>query len=69
MTHGRVRDPRPGAAFLTLGKIDVTTELSASFTGDRRVLDDIRLLAENGYGEDNFSNNLPLPERLAYLRK
>ena len=54
---------------MTLGKIDVTTELSASFTGDRRVLDDIRLLAENGYGEDNFSNNLPLPERLAYLRK
>jgi hypothetical protein len=54
---------------LTLGKIDVTTELSAAFAGDRRVLEDIRLLAENGYGEDDFGNNLPLPVRLEYLRK
>jgi hypothetical protein len=54
---------------LTVGKIDVTTELSAEFAGDRRVLEDIRLLAENGYGEDDFGNNLPLPTRLEYLRK
>jgi phosphotransferase system HPr-like phosphotransfer protein len=54
---------------LTLGKIDVNSELSVSFAGDRRVLEDIRLLAEKGYGEDDFGNNLPLPERLAYLRK
>ena len=54
---------------LTLGKIDVIVELSVSFAGDLRVLEDIRLLAENGYGEDDFGNNLPLPERLAYLRK
>ena len=54
---------------LTLGKIDVTVELNVSFAGDRRVLEDIRLLAEHGYGEDDFGNNLPLPERLAYLRK
>ena len=54
---------------LTVGKIDVTTELAASFAGDRRVLEDIRLLAESGYGEDDFGNNLPLPEKLAYLRK
>jgi hypothetical protein len=54
---------------LTLGKIDVKSELSVSFAGDRRVLEDIRLLADNGYGEDDFGNNLPLPERLGYLRK
>lgn len=34
-----------------------------------RVLEDIKLLAENGYGEDDFGNNLPLPARLSYLRK
>ena len=71
--------PRPGEQLgefvtrallelLTVGKIDVTTELSAEFAGDRRVLQDIRLLAENGYGEDDFGNNLPLPGRLEYLR-
>ncbi len=54
---------------LTLGKIDVTTELSAAFAGDRRVLEGIHLLADNGYGEDDFGNNLPLPVRLEYLRK
>jgi hypothetical protein len=53
----------------TVGKIDVPTDLNASFTGDRRVLEDIRLLAENGYGEDDFGNNLPLPAKLEYLRK
>jgi hypothetical protein len=51
------------------GKIDVVVELSACFQGDRRVLEDIRLLAENGYGEDDFGNNLALPERLQYLRR
>jgi hypothetical protein len=54
---------------LTVGKIDVTADLSVVFTGDRRVLEDIRLLAESGYGEDDFGNNLPLPERLRFLRK
>jgi hypothetical protein len=53
---------------LTVGKIDVTTDLAAEFAGDRRVLEDIRLLAANGYGEDDFGNNLPLPARLEYLR-
>jgi hypothetical protein len=54
---------------LVRGKIDVLQELSVSFAGDRRVLEDIRLLAENGYGEDDFGNNLSLPPRLEYLRK
>ncbi|MBN1837563.1 MAG: hypothetical protein JW820_17030 [Spirochaetales bacterium] len=54
---------------LALGKIDVEVDTLVSFAGDRRVLEDIRLLAENGYGEDAFGNNLPLPEPLSYLRK
>ena len=54
---------------LTLGKIDVVVDMDVTFLGDRRVLQDIKLLAENGYGEDDFGNNLPLPEKLAYLRR
>jgi hypothetical protein len=53
---------------LVLGKIDTDTDLTATFIGDMRVLADIKLLAESGYGEDNFGNNIPLPEKLAYLR-
>ncbi len=53
----------------TTGKIDVIMDIEVTFTGDRRVLADINLLAENGYGEDDFGNNLPLPEKLSYLRK
>jgi hypothetical protein len=54
---------------LTQGKIDVETDMTATFIGDKRVLSDIKLLAEHNYGEDDFGNNLPLPERLTYLRK
>ena len=51
------------------GKIDIGTEICAIFTGDKRVLEDIQLLAANGYGEDNSGNNISLPERLTYLRQ
>ncbi len=54
---------------LALGKIDIDTDLAVTFIGDKRVLADIKLLAESGYGEDNFGNNIPLPEKLAYLRR
>jgi hypothetical protein len=54
---------------LTMGKIDVVMDINVIFTGDRRVLEDIKLLADNGYGEDDFGNNLPLPEKLSYLRR
>jgi hypothetical protein len=54
---------------LTMGKIDIETDLTVAFSGDQRVLEDIGLLAENGYGEDDFGNNLPLPAKLSYLRK
>jgi hypothetical protein len=57
------------ARLLALGKIDVEADLTARFIGDKRVLADIRLLAESGYGEDNFGNNVPLPEKLEYLRR
>lgn len=51
------------------GKIDIGTNLKIRFIGDKRVLADIKLLADCGYGEDNFGNNIPLPEGLTYLRK
>jgi len=54
---------------LALGKIDIGTDITALFTGDKRVLADIQLLAKHGYGEDNFGNNIALPEKLAYLRR
>jgi hypothetical protein len=47
----------------------VIRDIEVTFTGDRRVLADINLLADNGYGEDDFGNNLPLPDKLSYLRK
>jgi hypothetical protein len=53
---------------LSLGKIDIPTSMMVLFIGDKRVLEDIKLLAESGYGEDNFGNNIPLPEKLSYLR-
>ncbi len=54
---------------LAMGKIDIDAKLTASFRGDMRVLADIKLLAECGYGEDNFGNNVPLPDKLVYLRR
>jgi hypothetical protein len=56
------------ARLLALGKIDVEAKLKATFVGDKRVLADIKLLAEAGYGEDKFGNNVSLPEELSYLR-
>ena len=56
------------ARLLAIGKIDINVELSVKFTGDKRVLADIKLLAESGYGEDNFGNNIALPEKLVYLQ-
>ncbi len=54
---------------LALGKIDIETDMTAQFIGDKRVLADIRLLAQYGYGEDNFGNNIALPDKLSYLRR
>ena len=57
------------ARLLAMGKIDVDAHMTATFVGDKRVLNDIQLLAKSGYGEDKFGNNVPLPEKLGYLRK
>ncbi|MFC1764587.1 HPr family phosphocarrier protein [Planctomycetota bacterium] len=54
---------------LALGKIDVNCEIPVEFCGDKRVLADIELLAQAGYGEDKFGNNIPLPDNLRYLRR
>ena len=57
------------ARLLAVGKVDIVTNLQARFKGDTRVLEDIKLLAHYGYGEDNYGNNIPLPSNLEYLRK
>jgi len=51
------------------GQIDIRTDLTVAFVGDKRVLDDVDLLARHGYGEDAFGNNVVLPPALAYLRR
>ncbi|MDC7224071.1 MAG: hypothetical protein PQJ60_10045 [Spirochaetales bacterium] len=57
------------ALYLALGKIDIISDTQVEFTGDKRVLHDIRILAENGYGEDKFGNNIVLPKELSYLKR
>lgn len=57
------------ARMLAMGKIDIESDVTVTFIGDKRPLTDIRLLAEHGYGEDSFGNNIPLPEKLLYLRR
>lgn len=51
------------------GQIDIRTDLTVAFVGDKRVLEDVDLLARHGYGEDAFGNNVVLPPGLAYLRR
>jgi len=50
------------------GKIDIEIGMKVQFIGDKRVLQDIKLLAEHGYGEDDHGNNIMLPKELSYLR-
>lgn len=54
--------------YMALGKIDAETDTMVAFHGDERVLADIKTLAEYGYGEDRFGNNIILPRSLDYLR-
>ncbi len=56
------------AALLAERKINIESDILVRLTGDRRVLADIRILAEHGYGEDDSGNNVPLPPELGYLR-
>jgi hypothetical protein len=55
--------------FQSLAKVDVSGKFTVTFEGDNRALNDLKLLAENGYGEDRFGNNLVLTEELSYLRR
>ncbi|MBN2625063.1 MAG: hypothetical protein JXA95_00250 [Spirochaetales bacterium] len=57
------------ALYLALGKIDIISDTKVEFRGDKRVLHDIQILAENGYGEDKFGNNIVLPKELSYLKR
>jgi len=57
------------AIFLASGKIDIHSDIKVTFIGDKRVLADLKILAENGYGEDKYGNNIMLPPELPYLRR
>jgi hypothetical protein len=57
------------ANLLAQGKIDLKTDLTVTFQGDKRVLADLEVLASCGYGEDCYGNNIVLPDELSYLRK
>lgn len=57
------------AFLLAQGKIDLKTDLKVTFQGDKRVLADLQILAENGYGEDSYGNNIVLPKALSYIRR
>lgn len=54
---------------LATGTLDIKSDQFVNFEGDVRVLEDIKILAENGYGEDKFGNNIVLPKELSYLRR
>lgn len=51
------------------GQLDIRTDLTVTFIGDKRVLADVDTLARHGYGEDAFGNNVVLPKALSYLHR
>ena len=55
--------------YMSISKLDVHSDLTVTFMGDNRVLLDLKSLAENGYGEDKYGNNIVLPKDLVYLRR
>ena len=57
------------AYFLAQGLIDIRVEMRVQFVGDKYVLDDIAVLAESGYAEDSYGNDIMLPAKLAYLKR
>ncbi len=57
------------ALYMATGKIDIISNMTVKFKGDKRVLEDLEILAKNGYGEDKFGNNIVLPPALSYLRR
>ena len=72
-------DPRPDESpteyvleeitrLLAMGKLDILAKVMVTFTGDERVLRDLSVLADAGYCEDRFGNNVQIPHELRYLR-
>ena len=57
------------ALLLAQGKIDLKTDIMVVFKGDKRVLADLEILADCGYGEDSYGNNIVLPRELSYIRR
>ncbi len=57
------------AFLLAQGKIDLKTDMKVVFQGDKRVLADLEILANCGYGEDSYGNNIVLPKELSYIRR
>jgi hypothetical protein len=54
---------------MSIAKMDVQSEMTVTFVGDSRALNDLKILAENGYGEDDLGHNIELPEELSYLSR
>ncbi|MBR6470288.1 MAG: hypothetical protein IKS83_00695 [Victivallales bacterium] len=55
------------ATLLAQREINILYPIKVKFRGDARVLQDIELLAANGYGENETGSNIPLPPELTYL--
>jgi len=52
---------------MAAGRIARKGDKTVMFKGDKRVLEDLKLLAKANYGEDNKGNPTELPPKLAYL--
>lgn len=54
---------------MSMGKMDVRSDITVTFCGDSRAVADIRILANSGYGEDRMGSNIELPGELSYLAR
>ena len=54
---------------ISVAKMDVRSDITVKFSGDNRALNDLGILAGNGYGEDQMGNNIVLPDELSYLSR
>ncbi|MFP4375013.1 MAG: HPr family phosphocarrier protein [Spirochaetaceae bacterium] len=54
---------------MSIAKMDIRSDITVTFIGDSRAVNDLRILAEHGYGEDDMGNNIMLPEELSYLSR
>jgi hypothetical protein len=57
------------ARLMSMAKIDICVSLKARITGDERTLSDMAVFAQQGYGEDRYGHNIPLPSALPYLHR